>query len=63
MVSIILKRACDRVPCEVHWICEEKIIYFFLCFLKICMREWRLRIKTSKRNLEDLLIDVGYIKD
>ena len=25
------------------------------------MREWRLRIKMSERNLEDFLIDMGYI--
>ena len=61
MASITLKRACDRVPCEVNWNCEERIIYF-LCFLKICMREWRLRIKMSERNLEDFLIDMGYSK-
>jgi len=29
MVSIILKRACDGMPCEVHYNCEERIIYFF----------------------------------
>ena len=63
MVSIILKRACDMVPYEVHWNCEERTIYFFLWFLKICMREWRLRIKMLERNLEDFLINMGYIKD
>jgi len=58
-----IKKACDMAPCEVHWNCEERIIYFFLGFLKICVREWRLRIKMSERNLEDFLIDMGYIKD
>ena len=25
-----IEKACDRVPCEVHWNCEERIIYFFM---------------------------------
>ena len=59
MVSITLKRLVIG--------CLEKCIGIvkntFLCFLKICMREWRLRIKMIERNLEDFLIDMGYIKD
>ena len=63
MVSIILKRLV--IGCLVKYIgvVRKELFTLFLCFLKICMREWRLRIKMLERNLEDLLIDMGYIKD
>jgi len=41
-------------------IVEERIIYLFIMLglLKICMREWRLRIRMLGRDLKDILVDI-----
>ena len=41
-------------------IVEERIIYLFIMLglLKICMREWRLRIRMLGRDPKDFLVDI-----
>jgi len=41
-------------------IVEERIIYLFIMLglLKICMKEWRLRMRMLGSDLKDFLVDI-----
>ena len=34
MGFIYIEKACDRVPLEVRWNCEERLIYLFIMFIE-----------------------------